>query len=105
MDSDSISAQPNPGLPYGRSGSFNITVHLPAPEQNLTFRDVDCSTNIGQLKLMIHNALPNRPALNRIRIIYRGRFAASDGESLVDVIGVESVHTYAPTRLMSLLLY
>lgn len=57
-------------------------VYLPALPSRTTIKD---------LRQKIQDAVPSRPALDRMRLIYRGRVVANETDTLVDVFGLDNV--------------
>lgn len=75
------------------SSTVNLKILSPSSEVDgaLSLSDVPASTTIGELRSRIQNALPTKPAPERMRLIYRGRVVANDGDTLEHVFGPENV--------------
>jgi hypothetical protein len=57
-------------------------IHLP---------QIPASTTVADLRLKLQDAIESRPAIDRMRLIYRGRVVANDTDTLSDVFGTENV--------------
>lgn len=77
------------------SGEPMVNVQIVSPSvgvnRPLLFPGTPASTTIKQLKEKIREALPLRPADEHQRLIHRGRALMRDSDSLLDVLGAESV--------------
>ena len=72
-----------------------MLVHVLSPSteipNQLSFPSLLPSTTVGQLKELIQNAVPTRPAPDRQRLIHRGRMLAKDTDTMADIFGPTAV--------------
>jgi hypothetical protein len=73
--------------------TINLKVLSPSTEVEggVTFADLPTTTTIKELRSRIQDAVPSRPATERMRLIYRGRVVANDADTLGDVFGAANV--------------
>jgi hypothetical protein len=73
--------------------SINLKILSPSTEVEggVNLPDVPASTTIKELRSRIQDAVPSKPATDRMRLIYRGRVVANDADTLGNVFGAESV--------------
>lgn len=73
----------------------HINLQIVSPSVGVTrplqFPATSISTTIKELKGMIRDALPIRPPNEHQRLIYRGKALTRDGDSLLEILGAESV--------------
>ncbi|KAF9734291.1 hypothetical protein PMIN06_003027 [Paraphaeosphaeria minitans] len=75
--------------------AVNLKILSPSPEVEggVQLADLAASTTVRELRQRIHDAAPSRPATDRMRLIYRGRVVANDGDSLLTVFGADNIRT------------
>jgi hypothetical protein len=75
---------------------INLQVVSPSVGVNrpLLFPGLPAATTIKQLKEKIRQNLPLRPSDESQRLIYRGRALLRDTDSLLDVIGADTVSRF-----------
>jgi hypothetical protein len=73
--------------------TLNLKILSPSTEVEggISFPDIPTSTTIKELRSRIQDAVQSKPAPDRMRLIYRGRVVANDGDTLGNVFGAESV--------------
>jgi hypothetical protein len=73
--------------------SIHLKILSPSTEVEggVNLPDVPASTTIKELRTCIQNAVPSKPATDRMRLIYRGRVVANDADTLGNVFGAENV--------------
>ncbi|KAF2124784.1 hypothetical protein P153DRAFT_360960 [Dothidotthia symphoricarpi CBS 119687] len=73
--------------------TLNLRILSPSDEVEggVTFAELPTSTTVKQLRERIQDAVPSRPAPERMRLIYRGRVVANDGDTLGDVFGAGNI--------------
>ena len=73
--------------------TINLKILSPSTEVEggVNLADVPASTTVKELRSRIQNAVPSKPATDRMRLIYRGRVIANDAESLGNVFGTDNV--------------
>ncbi|KAF1942955.1 hypothetical protein EJ02DRAFT_155368 [Clathrospora elynae] len=73
--------------------SINLKVLSPSAEVEggVTFQDLPTSTTIKELRSRIQDAVPSKPAPDRMRLIYRGRVVANDADTLDNIFGADSI--------------
>ena len=80
-------------------GAQAIVLHVLSPStevpKKLTFPVVPTSTTVGELKLIIRDAVATKPTPERQRLIYRGKALTHDATMLKDVFGQETVSNVA----------
>lgn len=72
---------------------IDLKVLSPSTEVNgdLFFPGIPATTTVRELKLRIQNEIPSLPAVERMRLIYRGRVMAKETDTMFDVFGRENV--------------
>ncbi|CAO2652437.1 Nn.00g007200.m01.CDS01 [Neocucurbitaria sp. VM-36] len=72
---------------------INLRILSPSTEVEggVTFPDLPASTTIKELRSRIQDAVPSKPATDRMRLIYRGRVVANDADTLANVFGADSI--------------
>lgn len=72
---------------------INLKVLSPSTEVEggVNLPDLPARTTIKELRQKIQDAVPSKPALERMRLIYRGRVVANENDTLVDVFGLDNV--------------
>jgi hypothetical protein len=75
--------------------TVNLRILSPSTEVEggVNLPDLPTSTTIKELRSRIQNAVPSKPATDRMRLIYRGRVVANDADTLGNVFGAESVRS------------
>jgi hypothetical protein len=75
--------------------TLNLKILSPSTEVEggIIFLDIPTSTTIKELRNRIQDAVQSKPAPDRMRLIYRGRVVANDGDTLGNVFGAESVRS------------
>lgn len=73
--------------------AVNLKVLSPSAELEggLSLPDLPASTTVKELRSRIQDAVASRPALERMRLIYRGRVVANNADTLESVFGTENV--------------
>ncbi|KAI1556339.1 repeatmulti-domain protein [Pyrenophora tritici-repentis] len=73
--------------------TINLKILSPSTEVEggVNLADVPASTTVKELRSRIQNAVPSKPATDRMRLIYRGRVVANDAETLGNVFGTDNV--------------
>ena len=73
---------------------IDLKVLSPSTEVNgdLFFANIPAVTTVGELKIKIRDEIATRPAVERMRLIYRGRVMATDTDSMFDVFGRDNVY-------------
>lgn len=73
--------------------ALNLRILSPSSEVEggITFSSLSTATTVAQLRERIQDAIPSRPAPERMRLIYRGRVVANDGDTLEHVFGAANV--------------
>jgi hypothetical protein len=77
--------------------SLNLKILSPSTEVEggVNLRDLPASTTIKELRCRIQDAVPSKPATDRMRLIYRGRVVANDADTLGNIFGAGSVRLYS----------
>ncbi|KAA8620828.1 hypothetical protein Alg130_02474 [Pyrenophora tritici-repentis] len=72
--------------------TINLKILSPSTEVEggVNLADVPASTTVKELRSRIQNAVPSKPATDRMRLIYRGRVVANDAETLGNVFGTDN---------------
>ncbi|KAH7128283.1 hypothetical protein B0J11DRAFT_266393 [Dendryphion nanum] len=72
----------------------NLKVLSPSTEvkSDIALVDLPAATTIQELRNRIRNEIESRPAVDRMRLIYRGRVMMRDADTLIDVFGLDSIH-------------
>lgn len=75
------------------SSTINLKVLSPSSEVEggVSFVDLPTTTTIKELRSRIQDAVPSKPAPERMRLIYRGRVVANETATLGEVFGTENV--------------
>jgi hypothetical protein len=60
-------------------------------EGDINFKHLPASTTVRELRSRIQDAVPSKPAPERMRLIYRGRVVANEADTLENIFGAESV--------------
>jgi hypothetical protein len=78
--------------------TINLKVLSPSTEVEggVNLADVPTTTTIKELRSRIQDAVPSKPATERMRLIYRGRVVANDADTLADVFGADNVRNMFP---------
>ncbi|CAE7030398.1 hypothetical protein P3342_006296 [Pyrenophora teres f. teres] len=73
--------------------TINLKILSPSTEVEggVNLADVPASTTVKELRSRIQNAVPSKPATDRMRLIYRGRVVANDAETLGNVFGTDNI--------------
>lgn len=76
--------------------TINLKVLSPSAELEggVTLADIPTSVTVKELRSRIQNAVPSKPAPERMRLIYRGRVVANDADTLDTVFGADNVCCY-----------
>ncbi|KAH5717847.1 hypothetical protein HBI18_170610 [Parastagonospora nodorum] len=74
--------------------TLNLKILSPSTEVEggVSFTDLPTTTTIKELRRRIQDAVPSKPAPERMRLIYRGRVVANDADTLGNVFGAENIH-------------
>ena len=77
--------------------AVNLKVLSPSTEieGGIHLPDVPASTTVRELRLRIQEAVPSNPALDRMRLIYRGKVVANDADTLETLFGADNVRSSA----------
>lgn len=80
---------------------LNLKVLSPSSEfeGGIHLRELPASTTVRALRLRIQDAVPSKPAPERMRLIYRGKVVANDAATLEAVFGAENVGGAALTLI------
>lgn len=80
--------------------TINLTVLSPSTEVegDINFPDIPTTISVKALQHAIQNAVPSRPALERIRLVYRGRVVNNEKDTLSTVFGAENVWKHDNVR-------
>lgn len=78
--------------------TVNLQVVSPSVGVNgpLSFPGLPAATTVQELKRLIREKLPLRPADDHQRLIHRGRLLARDNDTLENVFGAETVSKLIP---------
>ena len=78
--------------------SVNLRILSPSTEVEggVHLADLPATTTIGELRQRIQDAAPSRPAIDRMRLIYRGRVVANDNDTLEILFGSDNVSELSP---------
>jgi hypothetical protein len=73
--------------------TINLKVLSPSTEVEggVSFPDLPATTTVQELRSRIQDAVPSKPATERMRLIYRGRVVANDADTLGHVFGADNV--------------
>lgn len=76
--------------------TINLKVLSPSVELEggITLAGLPASITVKELRSRIHDAVPSKPAPERMRLIYRGRVVANDADTLTTVFGADNVGCY-----------
>ncbi len=85
--------------------TVNLKILSPSPEleAGVSFAHLPAATTVKELRARIRDAVPSKPATERMRLIYRGRVVANDADTLLQVFGADCVRR-RPTRPKHLLI-
>jgi hypothetical protein len=85
------------------ASTINLKVLSPSTEVEggVSFPDLPTTTTIKELRNRIQDAVPSKPAPERMRLIYRGRVVANDTDTLGLVFGAENVRVKVVTASCS----
>jgi hypothetical protein len=80
---------------------IDLKVLSPSPEVegDLFFKSIPAVTTVGELKLKIRDKIVTRPAIERMRLIYRGMAMARDKDSMFEVFGRDNLCLCSFSRL------
>ncbi|KAF2469736.1 uncharacterized protein BDR25DRAFT_355993 [Lindgomyces ingoldianus] len=72
---------------------INLKILSPSTEVDgdINVPDLPASTTVSELKLRIRNEISTHPAVERMRLIYRGRVVANETDTMIDVFGMEQI--------------
>lgn len=75
--------------------TINLKILSPSAEVEggVTFPDLPAATSVKELRSRIQDAVPSRPAPDRMRLIYRGRVVANEKDTLAAIFGADNVWT------------
>ncbi|KAL1598649.1 hypothetical protein SLS60_007789 [Paraconiothyrium brasiliense] len=73
--------------------AVNLKILSPSAEVEggIHLVDLPANTTIRELRQRIQDVAPSRPAIDRMRLIYRGRVVANDNDTLANVFGAENI--------------
>ncbi|EUC46646.1 hypothetical protein COCMIDRAFT_4301 [Bipolaris oryzae ATCC 44560] len=73
--------------------TINLKVLSPSAELEggITLAGLPASITVKELRSRIHDAVPSKPAPERMRLIYRGRVVANDADTLTTVFGADNL--------------
>ncbi|RMZ73081.1 ubiquitin family [Pyrenophora seminiperda CCB06] len=73
--------------------TINLKILSPSSEVegSVNLANVPASTTVKELRSRIQDAVPSKPATDRMRLIYRGRVVANDADTLGNVFGSENI--------------
>ncbi|KAF1837418.1 hypothetical protein BDW02DRAFT_544019 [Decorospora gaudefroyi] len=73
--------------------AINLKVLSPSAEVEggVNLAQLPASTTVQELRIRIQDAVPSKPATERMRLIYRGRVVANDADTLSSVFGAENI--------------
>jgi hypothetical protein len=87
--------QPDRGSPNLSPQELTVNLQIVSPSVRVTrplqFDSLPSMTTVKQLKEMIREILPFRPADDKQRLIHRGRALLNESETLLDIFGAEAV--------------
>jgi hypothetical protein len=74
---------------------IDLKVLSPSTEVDgdMLFVKLPASTTVAELKLKIKGQIATKPAVERMRLIYRGRVMTKESDTMTDVFGREGVIT------------
>lgn len=86
-------ATEGPGSLGTEGPTISLNILSPAPELTtpLSFPSLPVTTTVAELKQRIRDVVATRPALERQRLIYRGRMLGNESATMKDVFGQEAV--------------
>ncbi|KAJ4288520.1 hypothetical protein N0V90_011757 [Kalmusia sp. IMI 367209] len=75
------------------AASVNLRILSPSAEVEggVHLAGLPATTTVGELRQRIQDAVPSRPATDRMRLIYRGRVVANDDDTLEIVFGTDNI--------------
>jgi hypothetical protein len=73
--------------------TINLKILSPSTELEggVNLAHLPASTTVKELRSRIQDAVPSRPAPDRMRLIYRGRVVANEADTLENVFGTDNV--------------
>lgn len=73
--------------------TINLKILSPSSEieGGIRLQGLPTSTTVRELRLKIQDAVPSKPAPDRMRLIFRGKVVANAADSLETVFGAENV--------------
>ncbi|KAH8727982.1 hypothetical protein GQ44DRAFT_676010 [Phaeosphaeriaceae sp. PMI808] len=73
--------------------TINLKILSPSTELEggVSLPNVPATTTIKELRSLIQDAVPSKPATERMRLIYRGRVVANDQDTLGYVFGADNI--------------
>jgi len=78
---------------------IRVLSQLPEPHSTLSFDNLPASTTVRALKHHVLQALPSRPQPEVQRLICRGRLLTRDGDTLLDILGRETIQSREPQSI------
>ncbi|KAF2010843.1 hypothetical protein BU24DRAFT_454394 [Aaosphaeria arxii CBS 175.79] len=74
---------------------INLKILSPSTEVkgDINLPSIAATTTISELRARLQNEIETRPAVERMRLIYRGRVVANDSDSLINIFGLENIRT------------
>lgn len=95
MSNTEDSSLPGPGPASDAAGSPVVNLQVVSPSSQvrspLTFQLLPATTTVKELKERIRDALDVSPSAESQRLIYRGRMLARDSETMMEILGEETV--------------
>lgn len=87
-------SDPSPAAP-AEQAFIDLKVLSPSTEvdADMFFVKLPASTTVAELKLKIKDQIATKPAVERMRLIYRGRVMAKESDTMTDVFGRDEVNT------------
>ncbi|KAH7406830.1 hypothetical protein DE146DRAFT_648559 [Phaeosphaeria sp. MPI-PUGE-AT-0046c] len=73
--------------------TINLRVLSPSAEVEggVALPDIPTATSVKELRSRIQDAVPSRPAPERMRLIYRGRVVANENDTLSTIFGADNI--------------
>ncbi|CAI6336735.1 unnamed protein product [Periconia digitata] len=102
-DSDSTSSAQSSTT---KVGTLNLRILSPSAEVEgggITFTALPSATTIAELKSKIQDAVPSKPTVDRMRLIYRGRVVANPYDALLTIFGADTI-AHSPDQSLHLVL-
>ncbi|KAF2492166.1 hypothetical protein BU16DRAFT_542081 [Lophium mytilinum] len=80
---------------------IDLKVLSPSTEVDgdMYFKELPASTTVAQLKLKIKDLIATKPAVERMRLIYRGRVMAKESDTMTDVFGRDEIRASSEQSL------